>query len=267
MGTRIVDPLYKEKKTGSKYLAGLLGQTVPLRETAPLGETEQFLQDELGRFVRTPLPTGAKTSHEYFTNIIDKPVDLTTMPEYQAVLSSIGSQTSDQVNRELRRTQNLGMGTSGAQSQGVGKQIALGGERMLASLLPVAMEERARQERAATALPQVAQIMEALQGGRFNLAGFAGLPRSIQQQVLNSIFEQEMSPFTTKAAAAQGAQGGNVNTLFEDKGSTWEAIMPLIASIGIGLMTGGAGGAVAGGLLASQQKPPSTFVPTGGMTR
>ncbi len=227
--TFVVDPLASQKTTAADFLESLISRPVPREGVAPLSGTEQFGQEELDRYVRSGLPAGLQQSGDYFNKILNQPTDITQLPEYQAILKSIGAETSDATNRAFRRTRIAGMPTSGAQGRAVGKEIARGGDRLLANLAPFAEAERGRQGNAASMLAELSRLREQLQQGRFaSLQQFGGLPRQLQQFDLSSLFNQRMSPFRTKAPIAQGLIGQGIDYTVQQDPSIMEQLAPLI---------------------------------------
>ncbi len=225
----IADPLAKQKTTAADFIESLISGKVPREGVASLTGTEQFGQELLDQYVRGGLPGGLKSSQDFFSGIIDQPSDITQLPEYQAILKSIGAETSDATNRAFRRTQIAGQATSGAQGKAVGKEISRGSERMLAMLAPLAEAERGRQQNAASMLAQLSQLQEQLQQGRFGaIQQFGSLPRLLEQGNLSSLFAQQLSPFTLKAPIAQNLIGPGIDFSITQEPSFFEKISPLV---------------------------------------
>jgi len=230
--TTVVDPLARQKTSAADYLEGLLSQSAPRQGVAGMTGIEQFGQQALGDYVRSGMPAGFGSSMDYFNRIVNQPTDITQFPEYQAILKSIGVETSEAVNRANRGIQMQGLGTSTPQGKAVGKEISRGGDRMLAALGPYAEGERGRQMNAASMLAELAKLSEVMKQGRLGaIQQFGGLPRQLDQANLSSLFNQQMVPFTTQADVASRIFGGDVDYTHTQEPSLMDQVSGLIGGI------------------------------------
>jgi len=146
--SKVVDPLAAQKTTAANYMTNLLQSgtpSIPTQQVAGMTDTEQMGQKILGDFAATGLPKEYQSGMDVINKLLNQSNDITQLPEYKAILSSVNAQTSDAVNQVLRRLQIGGMGASSPQGTAVGKQIAQGGQNMIAQLAPLAASERDRQ--------------------------------------------------------------------------------------------------------------------------
>lgn len=234
---KIVDPLASHKVEAADYLRNLLSAQVPRQGVAGLSETERFGQDYLRDYVKGGMPSSLGSAEDYYARLLNQPADITQLPEYGAIMKTVGAETDEAVNRLMRRLQLSGMSRSTPQGRGVGREVALGGQKMLAQLGPYAEAERNRQMNAANMLAQLAQLREALQQGRLgSIQQYGGLPRQLDQAELNAIFNQAMGPFTTKAPVAQGLLGQGVEYTVQQQPSIMEQIAPAIGPAMMALM-------------------------------
>jgi len=231
--TFITDPLARNKFKASDYLTALLDKKVPKQGVAGMSDIESYGQDYLRNYVTGDMPGGVSGSYDYYRQILDQPADITQLPGYKGVVNSVGAMTDEAVNRANRRTQMSGMGASTPQGKAVGKEIALGGQRMLSQLAPYAEAERGRQFNAAQMLAEIAQLQEMLQQGRLGaIQQFGGLPRELNQAELNAMYNQLMAPYTTKAPVAQGIVGNGVEYTVQQEPSLFQQIAPLLIKAG-----------------------------------
>ena len=248
MGTRIIDPLAAQKTSAADYLDSLLSRTGPEQQVAGMTPTEQYGQDYLSKYIQSGTPAGYTTSYDYLNKLMTQPTDITQLPEYKAIMGSVGAETSDAVNQAMRRTQMQGMGTSTPQGRAVGREIATGGQRMLAQLSPLAEGERNRQQSAAQMLMQLMQLQEQMQQGRLGaIQQYGALPRDIQNQTYMAQFAQQMFPYLTQAQIAQMLGNTSIDTVFQQNPSSSDRWMQ-----GIGL-----GADVLGGLAKLQTPKPT----------
>lgn len=229
--TEIVDPLASHKFEAADYLKNLLSTSIPRQGVAGMTDIEKYGQDFLRRYVTGGEPLGLGQAQDYYSRILGQPTDITKLPEYSAILKSIGADTDEAVNQVMRRMQLGGMSGSTPQGRGVGREIALGGQKMLAQLGPYAEAERNRQMSAASMLAQLAQLRESLQQGRLGaIQQFGSLPRQISQAELDAIYNQMMSPYTTKAPIAGSIIGPGIDYTVSETPSLFEQISPLAGS-------------------------------------
>ena len=235
----IVDPLAAEKKkaytSSSEYLTNLLAQPIARQGVAGMSDIESYGQEYLRNYATSPMPQGVSDSYNYYQKILNQPIDITQLPEYQGVLNSVRGETSDATNRAMRRTQMQGMGTSTPQGKAVGREVALGGQRMLAQLGPYAEAERGRQMNAAQMMSQIAQLQEMLQQGRLGaMSQYGALPRQLGQAELDAIYNQAMAPWTIGAPTAQGMMGNssNIDYALTQDPSIMTQIAPMLGQMG-----------------------------------
>jgi len=230
--TTVVDPLATQKTSAADYLSSLLNTQYPRQQIAGMTDLEKYGQDYLSKYVSGGMPAGFGAASDYFNSVLGQPTDITQLPEYKAIINSVNSQTNDAVNQRLRQMQLSGMGNSSPQGRAVGREIAAGGQNMLASLAPLAEGERNRQGSAAGSLASLAQLQESINQGRIGaISQYGGLPRQLDQASLNALFQQMMAPYTTGTNIAGTLGGMGVDYTATQDPSIMEQISPMIGPL------------------------------------
>lgn len=244
---KVVDPLAPQKTSAADWLQNLLNQptpSIPTRQISGMTETEQQGQQILSGMASAGLPSIYTQGQDVLSKILAEPTDITALPEYKAIISSVGKETSEAVNQVLRRMQISGMETSSPQGKAVGKEISAGGERMLAELAPLAENERNRRlqalglagDYATTGQNLQTQILGAIQQ-------YGALPRELDQAQKDAMLQQMMMkilfPYQYGGNIASSILGGSVDTAVQPGDpSIMTQIAPLLGQIGGSYMLG-----------------------------
>lgn len=225
----IVDPLYGQKLGAANYLSGLLKQKAPLQQYPDLTDIQTQARELQKRYMSSGMPAGYGASYDYLNKIMGQPGDITQLPEYGAILKSVGGETDEAVNRAMQRFQLSGMSGSTPQGRGIGREIAYGGQKMLAQLAPFAESERNRQMAAVQQLMQLMGMGEGFQQSRMAAGQYDPLA-ALQQARYGAQYQQQMFPWTAQAPVASNLMGQGVEYTVQQDPSIIEQLAPLIQS-------------------------------------
>lgn len=246
----------KKLKLPSQYYAAMdellkLGKapapSQPLRGTAELSPLELQAQQMVTDWIGAPVPETRRVATEETLKTATQPVDITKLPEYQGMLDQIIEEGNLMANRLGRGLQTRGMWTSEPARDILGRSVTGTQKRMVGALAPFAESERQRRFAATSMLEQLTQGAESTLTKKIGLAGGIGaLPRQIQQQVYDALFDKRIREIAFKyqiqPEILKSILGGSVGHVTGGEPSMFSQIIsPLTGAGSGGGFTGGGG--------------------------
>jgi hypothetical protein len=202
-------PSAPEQNEAREYFMSLLsGNYFPTREIEGMSGSEQTGIELLNQFLAQPESGERAGAMSFLTGLLDQPVDVTQLPEIQALLSTVVDETADLVNTSLRRTQRSGMGDSGPQGSAAGREIAKGRTSMVAALAPYLSKVRSDKLSAASLINSLVSGAEGSALGKIGASQtYGALPRNIDQARSDADYEKLMNVIQSKYGAGQSLLG------------------------------------------------------------
>lgn len=244
-------PLSTSQKAGDKLLQGLVEQdiTLPTREIAGLSELERQGLTAVGGLGRDIQGLTGEAA-DVLRGTLRGEFDPRTSPFFQGFRQEAQRLKQEGISDVLRRSQRITGAPAGTALRQTGDVASRADESILQTLGGLFEQERARQFGA------VGQTFNLGSGISQLLLGAGQVPRSIEQDILNARFNQQIgqieAPFRLQAPIAQNllAQQRFTFTPGVQGSSTLQDIAG-IASIAGGVGMLGGLGAAAGGLGAA----------------
>jgi len=209
-------PLTPDQQKAIQFLQGLMtGGTpdFPTREIAGLTpQAKGFLGDYMG----ADLPESFTKARGALMGMVGEPVDITQLPEFKSIISTVRKEGESAVNQVLRRFQVGGMGASTPQGKAVGREVSHTLKNITGQLAPYAESERARRF---GAIPLLGQFAEYEEGAPVRKLGVSeryetGYSQRQKDAEFAAIMLKMMFPFQTQAPIA-GQLLGQQRYLYE----------------------------------------------------
>lgn len=235
----VIDPLVGQKTKAADFLLGALETPdFQARQIEGLTATESTAQDTLSSFAGAGVSPERRSAIESISQMLAQPSDITSTPEFKAILDVVNKGTDDRVNTAIRRTKLEGVGASNVQQSQVGREIAAGRTAQVAALAPFAEGERNRRLSASDLLSrlvgdesgQTIQQLGAVQQ-------FGALPRGLSQAEKDAQFQallqKQLFASTTGADVASRVLGGSIDTAVQPGDPSLLAqLAPIIGAAG-----------------------------------
>lgn len=212
--------------------------SIPTRQIAGMTPTEQMGQQILSDYATTGLPeTFQLGRRELMKTAEGDYADLARSPYFEPLISRIGREGAEEVNRLMRGLQIGGMGRSTPAAKMLGSQVQRMIDEMMGTLAPYAEAERGRQFAAIPQLQQAATYEEKLPVRKMGaISAFGALPRQIEQEEENALFNQLMQiimfPYQVQAPIAQSVMGAPIPaTTTEEEPSILSQIQPMLQAM------------------------------------
>ena len=249
-------PLSPSQQSADALMKRLVEMNVsfPEREVAPLSDLEQ---QAIAGFTES-LGEGGLISQarQQLSETLAGDFDPRTSPFFQGLREEAQRLKQEGVSDVLRRSQRLTGGASGVAGRQAIDVQSRADENILQVLGSLFETERGRQ---LAAVPTAVGIEQSLAG---TLAGFGGLERSIEQQILDARFQKQQSdvlaPFQLQAPVASDllrqqrftfTPGSEGSSLMQDiAGVAGLVAAPMTGGASLGLTASAMGGPQAGGL-------------------
>lgn len=188
-------PQTPEQIEALAFLKNLIGAapTFPTQQVAGLTDLEKFSQEQLGAFAQKAQPQVLTDALKSLSNILGAAPDVRETPGYQAFL------------QESERLRGLGQGEIARQGQARTGAFSLPTARQSSEfdeatnrniLAELGRRQLQQQQTQLQAIPQAANLASAQTAFPLQQFGavqqFGGLPRNIQQQQQDAVFNQQL---------------------------------------------------------------------------
>lgn len=234
-------PEYSESIAGRKWLLDLLQKPVPpARGIAGMTPTELTGQDILGDYATSGLPEEYGVAKaELLKTLKGGYADITKSQFFEPIMEKIRRETDERVNQLMRRLQMGGMRASSPGAKQLGGVTKRAAGEMMAILAPYGERERDRQFASIPMLQQFGQYAEGFPVRKMGaIQQYGGLPRQLQQDELNAVFEKILFPYLAQAPMAQFlTQQKPEYYSKESQGGWWD-----LADLGVKIMASLSGG-------------------------
>ncbi|MFA5382222.1 MAG: hypothetical protein WC356_03585 [Candidatus Micrarchaeia archaeon] len=242
----------------------VLSSDMPLQGVADLTPLEQYIQQITQNYVKSSQPNTYQNAIDLASKTANESTDIMSLPEVQGLMSQIqeaGSKESNRLGRTLQLTG--GAGTSKGRNV-LGQNVTNMQNQMASSMSNFLNAERARKLQATGLMSdlqnaQSSDLLQKIQTG----SAVGSLPRQMQQQQLNSLYGQQMMPWTQQASILQsllsnpqvlgqsGASQSGFSQMLPLIGPMMNMFGPMLAGAGGGAgAASGAGGLFGGGAAA-----------------
>lgn len=235
----VIDPLAAQKTKAADFLVGALETPdFQARDIAGLTGTEQQAQTTLGQFAGGGVSPERRGAIETISQMLAEPADITSTPEFRAILETVNRGTDERVNTAIRRTKLEGVGQSNVQQSQVGRELAAGRTTQVAALAPFAEGERNRRLATAELLSRLVGAEESSTVQQLGaVQQFGALPRELNQADKDAQFQAFMQkilfPSGAGADVASRIGGLSIDTAVQpgDPGILAQ-LAPLIGAAG-----------------------------------
>jgi hypothetical protein len=175
---------------------------VPLREILPMTETEQKAYEGLGQYVGAGPTEEFNLAKDIAMRMAGESTDISQMPEWKGAMADLEKTLGSQLSRTMRIGQIGGMSDSSPLGKALARDYETARKNIVGQYLPYALQLRSMK---GTELDRLLGIGEYEEGAPLRKLGAVSafnLPRTLEQQQSDEIYNQMMNAINMKYQTA-----------------------------------------------------------------